>query len=63
MKAEAKEDLGLAWFAVRVGLGLLAISYVFGPAVALAFLAGWLWGGRGKADPSDEEDVKLDDLL
>ena len=43
--------------------GILVLHTPRPRPTSLAFLAGWLWGGRGKADPSDEEDVKLDDLL
>jgi hypothetical protein len=62
MKAETKEDLELAWFAVRLGLCMMAIRYAFGTPVAVAFLAGWWWGVRGKGEHQDE-DTKLDDLL
>jgi hypothetical protein len=49
-----------AWFAVKVVLGMLAVSYVLGTPIAIAFLAGWLWGIRTKAEPPD---VHPEDLL
>ena len=42
----ADEDRPDFWFALKVGLGALAIHYVLGSIVSIAFLAGWLWGTR-----------------
>ena len=50
----------IAWFALKVALCMLAVSYVLGTPIAIAFLAGWLWGIRTKAEPPD---VHLEDLL
>jgi hypothetical protein len=62
IKKEASEAASAdAWFAVRLGLGMLAIHYAFGTLAAIAFMAGWLWGIRDRDHPP--EDVKLDDLL
>ena len=72
MKESAKEEKEAievsrsdAWFAVKLGLGMLAIHYALGTVAAIAFAAGWLWGNwRGARDSEDPpDDVKLDDLL
>jgi ABC-type spermidine/putrescine transport system permease subunit II len=59
-KAAVEAQREIAWFAVKIALGMLAVSYVLGTPIAIAFLAGWLWGTRTKAEPPD---VHLEDLL
>jgi hypothetical protein len=44
--SEAKAASEVAWFAVKVAVAGLAVNYALGPAVTIAFLAGWRWGVR-----------------
>lgn len=43
---EAKAASEVAWFAAKVAVAGLAVNYALGPAVMIAFLAGWWWGVR-----------------
>ena len=53
--ADNKAASELAWFAVKVALGGLTVSYVLGPVVAIVFLAGWWWGVRSLPEPEKDK--------
>ena len=50
---EGIADNKAAWFAVKVALGGLTVSYVLGPVVAIVFLAGWWFGVRNLPEPEE----------
>jgi hypothetical protein len=43
---EAKAASEVAWFAVKVAVGTVAVNYFLGPVVVIVFLVGWGWGVR-----------------